>query len=122
MRQHSPEYHRYILSDESWADRRRLVMVRAGGLCERCHLQPAIDVHHLTYDSLGEEPLTDLQALCAGCHRVADTQRVRDVAADSMDRRIDAYASKKYGSRWQERSDADQIEERLAAKFDRDED
>lgn len=30
-----------------------------------------LDVHHLTYDRLGREPMEDLQVLCKSCHRVA---------------------------------------------------
>jgi 5-methylcytosine-specific restriction endonuclease McrA len=116
MRQHSPEYHGYMKS-KAWAERRHAVMVRAGGLCEHCQRQTATAVHHITYDSLGEEPLTDLQALCARCHRVADAERTAEAAEDSIDRRVDAYASKKYGSHWQDRSDAEQIEERILRKF-----
>lgn len=41
-------------------------------LCQRCcrlvH-QCGIEVHHLTYERLGNEELSDLQIVCAGCHK-----------------------------------------------------
>jgi hypothetical protein len=40
-------------------------------MCERCHEQGLVDVHHLSYRRLGEEPLTDLLGLCRDCHSAA---------------------------------------------------
>jgi 5-methylcytosine-specific restriction endonuclease McrA len=31
-------------------------------------VERAVEVHHLTYERLGEERLTDLVALCRSCH------------------------------------------------------
>ena len=62
-------YQRYIRSDE-WRERRAAVMRRCGGLCEGCHNARAIQVHHLTYCNLFDEPLSDLKALCNRCHEL----------------------------------------------------
>lgn len=42
--------------------------VRDGG-CRGCGTVDNLHVHHLTYERLGRELLTDLVTLCAGCHR-----------------------------------------------------
>lgn len=54
-----------------WKKVREKVLERAGGLCEGCREQPAAQVHHITYRRVGFELLTDLAALCGGCHRKA---------------------------------------------------
>ena len=56
-------------------------------------------------------PGQGLEALRPGCGGGIES---------AMRRRVDAYASKKYGSHWQDRSDAEQIEERILRKFDED--
>jgi 5-methylcytosine-specific restriction endonuclease McrA len=61
------EYRRYLQSDE-WASRRELVLQRADYLCEGCRLDRATEVHHLSYDHLGQEFLWELVAVCRRCH------------------------------------------------------
>jgi hypothetical protein len=79
-------YRLYIRTSPVWREKRRLVLVRAGGICEfeidqgywdghglitkRCTVKAA-HVHHLTYDHIFDEPLEDLQALCGYHHRMA---------------------------------------------------
>lgn len=60
-------YSKYLRT-AAWGERRRRVLSRAKGLCERCRVRPASHVHHLTYQRLGNEPLSDLLALCWQCH------------------------------------------------------
>ena len=46
--------------------------------CELCYTERPIlgfDVHHLTYERLGRELLSDLQVLCHDCHKIADKRR-----------------------------------------------
>lgn len=62
------DFKRYLASRE-WALMKRAVRDRSGGVCERCHFRPAADVHHLTYERVGAEYLTDLLHLCKPCHR-----------------------------------------------------
>ena len=61
-------YRRYLASD-AWQRRRSRVLQRAGGRCEGCGEHPATEVHHLTYDHVGDEFLFELVALCSECHR-----------------------------------------------------
>jgi 5-methylcytosine-specific restriction endonuclease McrA len=62
------DYHEYIRS-EAWREKRRDVILRACGVCERCGLWPVVNVHHLTYDRVGNELLEDLLGVCSRCHR-----------------------------------------------------
>ena len=60
-------YDRYLESP-AWAERRRLVLERAGGKCEGCRKRLATQVHHLTYEHVGNELLFELVAVCRDCH------------------------------------------------------
>lgn len=62
------EYPVYIRS-ERWRQKRVDVIRRARGICERCGRWPIVNVHHLTYDRLGDELLTDLLGVCSRCHQ-----------------------------------------------------
>lgn len=60
-------YNNYLQSP-GWRVRRRKVLARANHQCEACLEARATEVHHLTYDHAGDEPLFDLVAICALCH------------------------------------------------------
>lgn len=62
------KYHAYLCSDE-WKEKRLLVFKRDGYLCQGCRNAQATDCHHLTYDHLYHEPLFELVAVCARCHK-----------------------------------------------------
>jgi 5-methylcytosine-specific restriction endonuclease McrA len=49
---------------------RRQALHRANHTCQRCGRR-ATEVHHLTYERLGNEHPDDLQPLCDDCHRAA---------------------------------------------------
>jgi hypothetical protein len=63
-------YNTYLKSPQ-WHQKRDLVLQRANGVCEGCELEPAIQVHHLTYVRVGDELLFDLVAVCTDCHQKA---------------------------------------------------
>lgn len=93
-----------------WRDKREAVRRRANGKCESCKKpvenDSQLDVHHLTYDRIGNENLEDLLALCYECHRNADmergdrTQERREISR--FEARVNAYAEKKWGDLWEE--------------------
>lgn len=56
------------LESQAWRSIRAAVIARSGGKCEGCKTAPVAHVHHLSYENLGNEPLTDLEALCRPCH------------------------------------------------------
>lgn len=72
-------YHEH-LNSEKWRQTRVGVLARSSGLCESCGAV-ADDIHHLTYERLGFEPLADLMALCRNCHSFAHG---RDLNNDSF--------------------------------------
>jgi 5-methylcytosine-specific restriction endonuclease McrA len=61
------DYERYLESEE-WQAKRRQVFARCKGVCEGCLRRAARQVHHLTYDRVGNELLEDLLGVCRGCH------------------------------------------------------
>jgi phage terminase large subunit GpA-like protein len=107
----------YIRSP-SWRTRCVQVKKRARGRCERCgphviQVGGPYHVHHLTYDRFMNEPLSDLQYLCANCHRIADherelrNQRAYEEAGEEAReaKGMDTYFSKKYGEDWGDQID-----------------
>jgi 5-methylcytosine-specific restriction endonuclease McrA len=62
------ERYKQYLQSEAWRRRRELVLRRALGICEGCGQASATEVHHLTYDHVGNEFLWELVAICRDCH------------------------------------------------------
>ena len=65
-------YEEHLRSDR-WRELRRLVLARAGGVCEGCGLARAVQVHHIVYPTQygrgwGQEMLWELRAVCLACH------------------------------------------------------
>lgn len=60
-------YDEYMGSTE-WSARARLARRRAGYRCMLCYRRAPLEVHHRTYERLGNEKDTDVIALCAECH------------------------------------------------------
>lgn len=70
------------LSTPEWKERRRLVFERCKGVCEGCRKAPATEVHHLTYDNMGNEFLWELVGICRPCHqRETEARRARNAEA-----------------------------------------
>jgi hypothetical protein len=53
----------------AWYARRDAVRARARGRCEFCRWRPMQHAHHRSYERFGQEPLSDLMAVCGACHR-----------------------------------------------------
>lgn len=61
---------RAYLASPQWNTRRKLVLTRDHYTCRQCGINTVpLEVHHLHYRNLGNEPLTDLVALCRDCHQ-----------------------------------------------------
>lgn len=60
-------YDDYLRSD-AWRRKTALILKRAGGTCEGCLSRPATQVHHLTYEHVGQEFAFELIAVCGHCH------------------------------------------------------
>jgi len=63
------EYAKYLESSE-WKAKRELVAKGRNNICEKCGKVVFINyqVHHLTYERIFNEELSDLLFLCGGCH------------------------------------------------------
>lgn len=110
MRQHSKQYELYLNSFD-WYIKKLQVFERAGGRCEMCGKIGFTEVHHKTYKNLGNEPISDLIALCPDCHKLADIQRATNKRQEIYERRLDSWATKVFGEYYQEWSDRDYVEE-----------
>jgi len=64
------KYREYLESSQ-WDDIRKKVIHRAKGKCEGCAASDKLEVHHLTYERVGMELMTDLVAFCSECHSKA---------------------------------------------------
>ena len=84
------KYITYLRSPE-WSAKRKLIWRRSGGICERCGWEPMKHVHHVSYQSLYDEDLHDLQGVCELCHaylhgkRKYDPASIRDVELEILE-------------------------------------
>lgn len=67
MTRFSFQYLTYINS-AAWRARRQRALRRAGHRCQVCGEGRRLQVHHVRYDNLGNEPDEDLTVLCWYCH------------------------------------------------------
>jgi 5-methylcytosine-specific restriction endonuclease McrA len=63
------EYAKY-LKTEHWKEIRLKVLERDNNQCLMCGTTKNINVHHKTYNNLGNEKLTDLVTICKRCHKL----------------------------------------------------
>lgn len=63
----SQKYNAHLIS-QKWQKLRKLVFKRSDGFCEGCGVRKAIQVHHVSYDHMGDEFLWELRAVCLTCH------------------------------------------------------
>lgn len=59
-------YENHLRSDK-WRELCRRVKERDRGICQECG-GAGVHVHHLTYERMGDELLSDLVLLCRDCH------------------------------------------------------
>jgi hypothetical protein len=93
-----------------WRELRVIVLRRRGARCERCGKQwapgclPKLELHHLTYERLGQEREADVILVCPTCHEKADTERAAAGCRRSAEAlywaRLDGWATKVYGDDW----------------------
>ena len=72
LRQNFEENYPLYLQSAEWKKRRDWVLSKANLKCKMCHMvctDKATEVHHLTYDRVGAEAISDLVAVCSPCHR-----------------------------------------------------
>ena len=82
------KYEKHIRSAK-WKNIRRDLFKIRGEKCESCGARSSmLEVHHLNYDRLGNELITDLKIVCKPCHVKEDEKRARQV---SINRQINQY-------------------------------
>ena len=62
-------YNNYLNSPE-WREKRERVLERDNYRCRACEDEQATEVHHLTYNHVGSEPLFELVSVCNFCHEM----------------------------------------------------
>lgn len=62
------EYQKYLNSPH-WQKIRQEVFKEYGHRCDQCGSSKNLRVHHITYENLGEEQISDLVPLCEDCHK-----------------------------------------------------
>lgn len=62
------DYKEYIKSTV-WYQKRLARLKKDNYTCQKCGDTEFLEVHHLTYDNLGDEPIEDLICLCRACHQ-----------------------------------------------------
>ena len=60
-------YSEYLLTPE-WQTKREQALERARHRCQLCNSAEHLNVHHRTYERLGNEDIEDLTVLCKACH------------------------------------------------------
>lgn len=61
--------HQYLQSPE-WKALKQLKLKQSNHKCQLCNSTTNLHLHHLTYDRLGNELITDLILLCSQCHQL----------------------------------------------------
>lgn len=61
-------YRETYLKSDYWKTRRKELLELAKYVCEICGEKKPLDIHHLNYDNLYNEPKGDLLVLCRICH------------------------------------------------------
>lgn len=128
-------YTSYIQSIE-WTARRAafLVKKRQSGFCpstsgrkEHWHCNKCrkvltiqqVEVHHKTYDRLGQERDSDLEVLCGKCHILADKNRKernrKRKRSTSFARRAAGWGRKVHGPRWRKNVGVERVTKEFEA-------
>lgn len=64
-------YGQVYLRSQRWKELRARALIACGYKCQGCCCENMLQVHHLTYDRIGAEPVSDLMVLCSDCHGLA---------------------------------------------------
>lgn len=67
-------YYRLYLKSKAWQNIRN-IMIAKYKLCQVCGGTDVLQCHHLTYERLGRERLSDLKLLCKECHKEVNDGR-----------------------------------------------
>lgn len=62
------QYQKYLKTNH-WKVVKAWKLYQQDNTCENCGSKHHLQVHHLSYDNLHNERLTDLKVLCRDCHK-----------------------------------------------------
>lgn len=62
-------YREVYLKSAHWKSFRKIALASHGRMCAKCCSFKRLQVHHLTYERLGRELISDVQVLCFDCHK-----------------------------------------------------
>lgn len=65
----SKETYKKYLNSFHWKRLRLRKLIDVEFRCEICGADNGLNIHHLTYENIGKEFLSDLMVLCSSCHR-----------------------------------------------------
>lgn len=118
--------YRAHLKSAKWRKLRKAKLDASHGQCERCgSWHGRREVHHKTYERLGDERIEDLLVLCTDCHAAEDKIRAADgkrrseqaLSAAIYNNGRDTYMTKKYGEDWElYHYDSDEYDEWIERK------
>ncbi|MCP4149793.1 MAG: hypothetical protein GY757_18760 [bacterium] len=72
------KYLKYLKSGR-WKQLRIKLKYQRGFACENCGVKGKLVTHHLTYDRVFHERLSDLQVLCEKCHGYTHSQKTEEL-------------------------------------------
>lgn len=77
MRKKSVEYYSYILSND-WQLKKEKRKELDNYKCYWCKSTDRLEVHHITYERLGNENLGDIVTLCKKCHEALHERQIQN--------------------------------------------
>src|ERR1022692_4073283 len=83
LRMDTSAYHEYLQSDK-WKSLRLLCLTRDQYRCRVCNESEHLEVHHRTYERIGQEQLDDLTTLCDKCHELYTAQTIKPSESKSI--------------------------------------
>jgi hypothetical protein len=69
------DWYNAYLRNSRWQEKRQAVFKRCNYVCEGCRQERATDVHHVSYEHVGNELLFELVGLCHECHLRVDNKQ-----------------------------------------------
>ena len=60
-------YNEYLQSD-LWKEKRELILSIFNWECQKCGSKKRLEIHHKTYENVGNEKQRDVTVLCKKCH------------------------------------------------------
>ena len=80
-------YHEVYLKSDYWKSLRLKTIAARDFKCEICGSESSLEIHHISYDHLGNELDSDLMCLCRNCHQIVH---------DLKEARLELYGNEHY--------------------------